>query len=333
MNELLPKKLKKWEKDIRAVVLAAFFLTICALLSWSDFQEMFRYRFMERAIYAGVLAALAFGIIGSYIVIRRLVFITGGIAHASFGGVGLAFYIAVVYLGWSTITDQGRIQDLVTLCTTIFALSAALGIGLLGRETLEREETTIGIIWAVGMALGAFFIQLTPGYAASASSYLFGDITLLRTEDIYLLLLLILLILTTTVLLFHKMQALAFDEEFTMVSGVHTTLLNLYFLCLVSMSIVLLLKFMGIILVLAMLTIPASIVGQFTKDLKRIMVWSTFLSFVFVMAGLWSSMEYETVVGATVVIQAAVVYLIVTFSRRAWAFIKEKRELKSNTSM
>ena len=303
--------------ELGGVLLAS--LLLLTLLGYQDFQEMWKYRFMRRAIYAGILAALAFGIIGSYVVVRRLVFITGGIAHASFGGVGLAFY-----LSWGLV--YGPIMG-----AALFALASALGIGLLSRETLEREETTIGIIWAVGMALGAFFIRETPGYSFSPSSYLFGDILLLGEVDILFLQLLIGAILVTVFLLYHKLQALAFDEEFTMVVGVHTTLLNLYFLGLVAMTIVLLLKFMGVILVLAMLTIPASIMGQFTSDLKRIMGWSTLLSLIFVLGGLWTAWVYDTEVGATIVLQSAAVYLGVTLGKKVWEFVRMRRRRQTQT--
>ncbi len=288
-------------------ILALFlFVLVLAFFSYRDFVDMWEYRFMRRAITAGVLAALAFGIIGSYVVVRRLVFITGGIAHASFGGVGMAFY-----LGWGVV--YGPIWG-----ATIFALVSAVGIGLLSRETLEREETTIGIIWAVGMALGAFFIRETPGYSFSPSSYLFGNIILLGGEDIWLLLALVMVISISFVVLYHRILALAFDEEYAAVSGQPVLLLHLYLLCMVAMTIVLLIKFMGIILVLAMFTIPASIAGQFTHELKKIMVYSIFLSLVFVLGGLWTAWVYDTEVGATIVIQSAVVYLLVTFGRRMW---------------
>ena len=186
-----------------------------------------------------------------------------------------------------------------------------LGIGVLSKETLEREETTIGIVWAVGMAMGAYFLAMTEGYAVSPSSYLFGNILFLKTLDIQLLVILIGVIVTSTVMLYHKIQATAFDEEFSMVVGVRTTLLHLYLLCLVAMTIVLLIKFLGVILVLAMLTIPASLIGRFTHDLRWIMLYSSVLSAIFIIVGLWTSYYWDTATGATIVIQSAIVYLVV----------------------
>ena len=270
-----------------------------------SFFEMFQYDFMLRAIYAGLLASIAFGIIGTYVVMKRIVFIAGGIAHASFGGVGLSFY-----LDWDR--DTGPI-----IGASLFALASALGIGVLSKETLEREETTIGIVWAVGMAMGAYFLAMTEGYAVSPSSYLFGNILFLKTLDIQLLAILMGVIVTSMALLFHKIQATAFDEEFSMVVGVRTTLLHLYLLCLVAMTIVLLTKFLGVILVLAMLTIPASLVGRFTHDLRWIMLYSSVLSAVFIIVGLCTSYYWDTATGATIVIQSAVVYLAVILLQMA----------------
>jgi zinc transport system permease protein len=264
-----------------------------------SFLEMFEYEFMRRAIYAGLLASVVFGIIGSYVVVKRIVFIAGGIAHASFGGVGLSFY-----LEWDR--DTGPI-----IGAALFALASALGIGVLNKETLEREETTIGIVWAVGMALGALFIAMTPGYAISPSSYLFGNILFLKSLDLQLLSILVGIVIISTILLYHKLQATAFDEEFSTVVGIHTTVLHLYYLCLVALTIVLLIKFLGVILVLAMLTIPASLVGRFTHDLRWIMFFSSILSGIFIIGGLWTSFIWDTATGATIVIESAIIYLVV----------------------
>ncbi len=265
----------------------------------TSFFELFEYAFMRNALYAGVLAAVAFGIIGTYVVVRRIVFISGGIAHASFGGVGLA-----LFLGFNPI-----------LGAALVALASAVGIGLLSRETLEREETTIGIIWAVGMALGAFFYRLTPGYLPDPASYLFGNILLLKRTDIYLLMVLTAVILLTAILFYNRLLATAFDEEFTRVMGIRTMLLYIYMLVLVALTVVLLIKFMGIVLVLAMFTIPTSIVGKFTCDLRKIMLFSVLLSLLFVLSGIWLAFELDYETGATIVIEAAVVYFAVLVLR------------------
>ncbi len=134
--------------------------------------EMFQYQFMQNALIAGILASIIFSIIGTFVVVKRIVFISGGIAHASFGGVGLAFYLGINPL----------------IGASLFALISSIGVGTIGKKTLQREDTAIGIVWALGMALGAFFYYITPGYLPSPSSFLFGNLLMIRSTDLYLLL-------------------------------------------------------------------------------------------------------------------------------------------------
>ncbi|MGM0510504.1 MAG: metal ABC transporter permease [Thermoplasmatota archaeon] len=259
--------------------------------------EMLEYAFMRNAIYAGVLASIVFGIIGTYVVVKRIVSISGGIAHSSFGGVGLA-----LYMGFEPL-----------LGASIFALVSALGIGMASEKKVQRKDTTIGIVWSVGMALGAFFMYITPGYQTSPANFLFGNMLMIRIIDIYLLLGLAVVILISVFLLFHKLQAVSFDKEFSEVVGVETTWISLFLLVLVAFSVVFLIKFVGIILVIAMLAIPASISSQFTHDLRKIMGYSTGLSLFFVLSGLWLSWEWNLQAGPTIVLTAGVVFLLMMF--------------------
>ena len=262
--------------------------------------EFFQYTFMRNAIYAGILASIIFGVIGTYVVVKRIVFISGGIAHASFGGVGLAFY-----LGWNPLIGA-----------SIFAVISALGVGTVGKKTLQREDTAIGIVWAVGMALGAFFYYITPGYLPSPSSFLFGNLLMIRITDIYLLLILAVILLITVILFYHKLQAVSFDEEFSQVVGISTTAVYLLLLVLVAFSIVFLIKFVGIILVIAMLAIPASISSEVTHDLRKIMGYSSLLSLTFVLSGLWLSYQWNLPAGPTIVLLAGIVFItVMIFSR------------------
>ena len=139
-----------------------------------NFIEALQYPIIQNAVFAGLLASIACGIMGTYIVVKRLVFITGGISHASFGGIGFAFWAGIEPL----------------LGAMLFAVASAFGIGALGKETLKREDTAIGIIWVIGMALGSFFMYFTPGYAVNLSSYLFGSLTLITEMDLYFLIVL-----------------------------------------------------------------------------------------------------------------------------------------------
>ncbi|MGM0405865.1 MAG: metal ABC transporter permease [Thermoplasmatota archaeon] len=258
--------------------------------------DILQYTFMRNAIYAGILASLIFGIIGTLVVVKRIVFISGGIAHASFGGVGMAFYLGIDPL----------------IGASIFTVISALGVGILGERKIEREDTAIGVIWAVGMALGAFFYSITPGYLPSPTSFLFGNIVMIRRLDILLLVTLAMVTLLSVVLLYHKLHAVSFDEEFSKVVGVNTFYINIFLLLLVAFSIVFLIKFVGIILVIALLTIPASISNHFTHDMRKIMVSSSLISLVFIMSGLWMSHTLDTAAGPTIVLLAGIVFIIVT---------------------
>lgn len=256
--------------------------------------EMLEYAFMRNAIYAGILASLIFGIIGTYVVVKRIVSISGGIAHSSFGGVGLA-----LFLNFNPLIGA-----------SIFALASALGIGIASEKKIQRKDTTIGIVWSVGMAMGAFFMYITPGYQTSPANFLFGNMLMISMVDIYLLLGLAAVILISVFLLFHKLQAVSFDKEFSEVVGVNTTWISLFLLILVAFSVVFLIKFVGIILVIAMFAIPASISSKFTHDIRKIMAYSTGLSLSFVLSGLWLSWEWNLQAGPTIVLTAGAVFLV-----------------------
>lgn len=256
--------------------------------------DILQYTFMRNALFAGILASIIFGIIGTYVVVKRIVFISGGIAHASFGGVGLALYVGVDPL----------------IGASIFAVLSAIGVGILGEKKMEREDTAIGIIWAIGMALGAFFYYITPGYLPNPTSFLFGNIMMIRIVDIYLLFIITIITLICVFFFYHELQAVSFDKEFSEVAGVNTLLIYLLLLILTAFSIVFLIKFVGIILVIALLAIPASISSKLTHDMKKIMVYSSFLSLFFVFSGLGLSYSIDTPAAPTIVILAGIVFII-----------------------
>ncbi len=259
---------------------------------------MFQYPFWRRAIYTGLLASVLFGVIGTYVVIKRVVFISDGIAHSSFGGIGLSFFVSA-YLFFSLDPLLGA---------AIFALLSAVGIGLMSKEKVQREDTAIGIIWVMGMAIGALFYRMTPGYKPSMESFLFGNIYMIRRTDVYLLLVLVIGVLITVIFLYNELQAVSFDDEFAKVSGLNTDAIYILLLILVALSIVFLLRFVGIILVIAMLTIPASISSGRSSDIKKIMFFSWILSLIFVMLGLFISYLFNTPAGPSITILAGVVF-------------------------
>lgn len=248
--------------------------------------EVLQYEFMRNALIAGLLAAVACGIIGVYVVVKRVVFISGGIAHASFGGIGLGYLLGINPV----------------LGAMFFAIASALGMGLVTKRTRLPEDTAIGILWAMGMASGIIFISLTPGYAPDLFSYLFGNILTVPAFDLILMLILDVVIIAVVLLLYKEFLLLSFDEEFSTIAGVPTQRLYLLLLCLIALTVVVLIRVVGIILVIALLTIPAALARQFTHSIKKMMLLAILAGAVFTFSGLWLSYLLDLASGATIIL-------------------------------
>jgi len=256
--------------------------------------EALQYQFMQHALAAGLLAAVACGIVGVYVVVKKVVFISGGIAHASFGGIGLGYLLGINPV----------------LGAMAFTVASSLGIGLVTRRTRLPEDTAIGILWAMGMALGIIFIGLAPGYAPDLFSYLFGNILTVPFFDLTLMLILDTVIIVLVVLLYKEFLYLSFDEEFSTISGVPTESLYLLLLCLIALTVVVLIRVVGIILVIALLTIPAALARQFTHSLKKMMLLAILAGVVFTFSGLWISYALNLASGATIILVSSTVLFI-----------------------
>jgi len=255
---------------------------------------------MQNALLAGLLASVACGIIGSYVVSKKIVFISGGIAHASFGGIGLGYF-----MGISPV-----------LGATGFSLISAIAMGLTTSRTKLPEDTVIGILWATGMALGAIFISLTPGYTTNLFSYLFGNILTVPDSELLLILILDVVILGVVALLYKEFLAISFDEEYSTVIGMPAEKIYLIMLCLIALTIVVMIRVVGIILVIALLTIPASLARQFTHDMKKMMALSVIFSIIFTFTGLILSYWLDLASGATIIITSVVIFSAVLLVRK-----------------
>jgi zinc transport system permease protein len=273
--------------------------------------EALQYEFMRNALMAGLLAAVACGIIGVYVVVKRVVFISGGIAHASFGGIGLGYFLGINPV----------------LGALFFTLASALGMGVVARRTRLPEDTAIGILWAMGMALGIIFIGLTPGYAPDLFSYLFGSILTVPFSDLILMLVLDAVIVSVVFLLYKEFLALSFDEEFGRVVGVPTEGLYLLLLCLIALTVVVLIRVVGIILIIALLTIPAAMARQFTHNLKRMMLLAILIGAIFTFSGLWLSYVLDLASGATIILVSGTTLLLSFGFSRLHLRRKEKASL------
>jgi zinc transport system permease protein len=256
--------------------------------------EALQYEFMRNALMAGLLAAVACGIVGVYVVVKRIVFISGGIAHASFGGIGMGYF-----LGISPIIGA-----------LVFSLASGLAIGGITRRTRLPADTTIGILWAIGMALGVIFINLTPGYAPDLMSYLFGNILTVPLSDILLMLVLDAVIIAIIVAFYKEYLILSFDEEYATAVGMPVERLYLLLLAMIALTVVVLIRVVGMILVIALLTFPAAMARQFTHNMKRMMLLSVVFGFIFTLGGLWLSYELKLPSGATIILLGGIVLAV-----------------------
>lgn len=259
--------------------------------------ELLQYSFIQNALAAAVLASIACGIIGVYVVVKKIVFISGGIAHASFGGIGLGYYLGVNPM----------------LGVLPFSLISALIMGTVSKRSKIPEDSAIGILWSLGMALGIIFVYLTPGYAPDLMTYLFGNILTVPRFDLYFMLALDIVIVGAVYLFYKEFLALSFDEEFTTVQGLPTEKLYLFLLCIIALTIVVLIKVVGIILVIALLTIPASLSRKFTHNLKQMMLISITFGAVISVTGIGLSYALDVPSGATIILVLSLVYGLVAF--------------------
>lgn len=281
-----------------------------------------QFEFMRNALWAGLLVSIACGIIGTFVVINRLVFISGGIAHAAYGGIGLGYFF----------------QFNPMLGAILFSLISALGMGLVQRKTRQRADTIVGVMWAVGMAIGIIFVDLTEGYKADLMSYLFGSILAVPKSDLLIMLLLDLIIVALVILFYKELLAISFDETFATVANVPVDAIYLTLMCLVALTVVMMMRVVGLILVIALLTMPAAIAGQWVKEMKQMMVLASILGMSFTTAGLWLSYWLNLTSGATIILVAGAIFLLSTTAQlllrrtRHNGIIKGKKAIASKKS-
>jgi len=254
--------------------------------------DVLAYSFMQHALVAALLASIACGVIGSLVVANRIVFLSGGIAHAAYGGVGLAFYFGLPVL----------------LCVVGFTLLAALLMAVITMQAAERSDTLVGVLWAAGMAFGIILLDLTPGYNVDLMSFLFGSILAVPLQDLWLMGALDSLILAVVLLLYRSFVALSFDEEFARSRGVPVMLLRMALLCLVAVSVVMIIRVVGLILVIALLTIPPYMAQRTSRTLAGMMAVAVLWSLAFCVAGLAVSYLADITSGASIIACAAICF-------------------------
>ena len=260
---------------------------------------LWSYGFMRNALLAGVLVSIACGIIGTLVVLNRIVFISGGIAHAAYGGVGIAYFLGA---------------DPV-LGAVGFSLLSSLAMGLVHRKEGQRADTIIGVMWAIGMAIGIIFLSLSPGYKADLMSYLFGSILAVSTMDLWLMAGIALLSLVFMLLFYWKLLALSFDQTFATVRNVPVGPLYLAMITLIGLTVVIAMRVVGLIMVIALLTIPPAIANLYLKDMRAIMALSAALSMLFCIVGLIVSYVLNFPSGAVIILVAGLAYVLAALIR------------------
>ncbi len=245
--------------------------------------------FIRNALVAGVLVSIVCGIIGTLVVVNRIVFLAGGIAHAAYGGIGLAFF-----LGWPYVAGT----------TAVSLLSA----GIMAAVTIKakhRADAIVGVLWAVGMALGVILLDLSPGYNADLMSYLFGSILTVPASDLWQMGLLGIAVISVVAWYYNDFLAMSYDDEFARLRNVPVTFLYCLLLGMIALAVVMIIRVVGLILVIALLTIPPFIAEKFTGSLRAMMMVSSVLSCLFTVVGFGVSYALNLTSGATIILVAA----------------------------
>ncbi|UCG04882.1 MAG: metal ABC transporter permease [Desulfobacterales bacterium] len=256
--------------------------------------EALQFEFMQNALMAGLLASLICGIMGTLVIVNRIVFLSGGIAHAAYGGIGLAFFF-----GWPYLVGTIGFSPIMALLMAAVTLKAK-----------HRSDTIIGVLWAVGMAIGIILIDLSPGYNVDLMSYLFGSILTVPDSDIWLMLGIAVTINCVVTNFYTDYLALSYDEEFAQIRGVHVKALYFLLIALLAVSVVMIIRMVGLILVIALLTIPPYIVEKYSTSLIKMMIFSSMLSAIFTVCGLWISFTFNITSGAAIILVAGTGFVV-----------------------
>lgn len=261
--------------------------------------------FMRNAFVAGILVSIVCGIIGTLVVVNRIVFLAGGIAHAAYGGIGLA-----CFLNWPFAAG--------TSAVALLAAGAMAGVTL---KAKHRADAMVGVIWAVGMAAGVILLDLTPGYRADLMSYLFGSILAVPSGELWQMAAVVCVVLAIVVWYYNDFLAMSYDDEFARLRRVPVTFLYILLLTMIAFVVVMIIRVVGLILVIALLTIPPFIAEKLTASLAAMMAVAAFLSGAFTIAGLWISYALNLTSGATVILVAAAGF----FAALAWDRLRPRR--------
>jgi len=262
--------------------------------------------FVRYALIAGLLSSIPFGIIGSFVVVKRMTYIAGAISHTALGGIGLALYLSTV-IGISVITPMNGAM--------IFALAASLIISLTITRTNARLDTVIGAIWAIGMSVGLIFIYITPGYA-DPMSYLFGNILLISKENLITITALNVVITTVSLMFYNQFVAVSFDSDFAKSRHINISLFETFLILLIALTVIVMMSLVGLVMVIALLTLPTAIATLFARRIKILMILSSAMCAFITTAGLVISYLLTTPTGSTTVVLAGGLYIVLLMVKR-----------------
>ncbi len=278
-------------------------------------MEILEFEFMQNAIAAGLLTSLICGIMGTLVVVNRIVFLSGGIAHAAYGGIGLAFYFK-----WP-----------VMLSTMGFSLAASMLMAAVTFKNRHRADTIIGVIWALGMAFGIIMVDLTPGYNVDLMSYLFGSILTVPKSDLAIMLVMGIGIAILVAWYYADILAVSYDEEFAQIRGIPVKRIYFSLIGMLGLAVVMVIQVVGLIMVIALLTIPPFIVEKYANSLARMMVGSSILGAIFTLCGLWLSYKYDLTSGASIILVAGIGFLVSLVIDQITAYRQNKKTMTLNS--
>ncbi len=258
-------------------------------------QEVLQYKFFIHAVLASVLCGVACGMVGTYVVCRRLVFLSGGITHSSFGGIGIAYYLGLNPL-------------LGAFC---FAVLSAIGIEACAADKRIREDSAIGLIWSLGMAVGIIFVYMTPGYAPNLMSFLFGNILSVTVSDLVGMAIVVAAVVVVFALFYRPVMYVAFDREYAASQNVPTRWIGYLMAVLIAVTIVISIRVVGIVLLISLLTMPAVIANQLTRSFGRMMAGASVVAVIGTLIGLYASYLLDIPSGAATIFVLTVALIIV----------------------
>lgn len=258
------------------------------------FYDITAYPFLKKALIAALLCSVAFGLTGPFVVKKRLSFLAGGIAHAVMGGIGCAYFLGANTTVGSIIT------------AIIFSAILTISRG----ENSQNEDTTISTLWAVGMSIGIIFLYITPGYTADLSSFIFGNILMVKAIDLWIIAALDLVIIAVTTMFYYHFVYISFDENFLESRGIGVKLIYFTLLAMISITVVITIKIVGLILVMALITLPAVISSLFTRTMKMLIVTAVLCGIVLTFAGIGIAYVFNLPAGACIILLASFLYFI-----------------------